>query len=203
MNMKMKTCLLLILILSLAGCLNAVVQEKVTALETQIQSNPTDANAHRELGTLWFNEGHDQKAVEHLSLAASLEPQNADTLTTLGTAYARLGDYTNAIRVLTAAQKTGAAKVDFALGSALLGAGQYDQGVAAIRQALKKDPSLASMVQVTVGAPNAEAIANELRQASEQDRAMQEVLQQTYSDLKEQIRQDVREQIAEDILINK
>lgn len=201
--MKTKTCLILILMLTLAGCLNSVVQEKVTALETHLQSNPTDANAHLELGTLWFNEGHDKKAVEHLSIAASLEPQNADTLTTLGTAYARQGDYTNAIRVLSAGQKTGAAKIDFALGSALLGAGKYDEGAAAIKQALKKDPSLANMVQVTVGAPNAENIAKQLQESSAQDRAMQEVLQQTYSDLKEQIRQDVREQIAEDILINK
>ncbi len=200
--MKIKTLCVLFLSLTLAGCLNAAVQERVTALETTLQSNPTDATAHRDLGMLWFNEGYDQKAVEHLSMAAKLEPQDADTLTTLGTAYARQGDYANAIRVLTAGQKTGAAKVDFALGSALLGAGQYNEGVAAIKQALKKDPSLANMVQVTVGAPNAEAIANELQQANAQDRALQEVLQQTYSDLKEQIRQDVREQIAEDIILN-
>lgn len=201
--MKQNLLTVLILMLALTGCLSADVQQRVATLEQQIQTNPTDAAAHRELGKVWFEGGHDKKAVEHLSMAAKLEPQGAETITMLGTALARMGDYDNAIRVLTAGQQQGSAKNDFALGSALLGAGKYDEGVAAIKKALKKDPSLASMVKVAVKAPNAEAVANALQSASAQDRALEEVLEQSYSDLKDQIRQDVREQIAEDIILDK
>ncbi len=201
--MKHKLLAVLILMFALSGCLSAGVEQQVVTLEQRIQANPTDAAAHRELGKVWFEAGHDKKAVEHLSMAAKLEPQGAETITMLGTALARMGDYDNAVRVLTAGQQQGSAKNDFALGSALLGAGKYDEGVAAIKQALKKDPSLANMVKVAVEAPNAEAVAKALQGASAQDRALEEVLEQSYSDLKDQIRQDVREQIAEDIILNK
>ncbi len=201
--MKQKLLMVIAMVFALSGCLSTEVAQRVSTLEQRIQANPTDATAHRELGQVWFEAGHDQKAVDHLSMAANLEPQGAETITLLGTALARMGDYDNAIRVLKAGQAQGTAKNDFALGSALLGAGKYDEGVAAIKQALKKDPSLASMVQVAVHAPNAEAVANELQKASAQDRALEEVLEQSYSDLKEQIRQDVREQIAEDIILSK
>ncbi|QPJ62030.1 MAG: tetratricopeptide repeat protein [Candidatus Nitronauta litoralis] len=201
--MRQKLALVCILMLAFTGCLSADVQQRVSALEQKIQTNPTDAAAHRELGKVWFEGGHDKKAVEHLSMAAKLEPQGAETITMLGTAFARMGDYDNAIRVLTAGQQQGSAKNDFALGSALLGAGQYDEGVAAIKKALQKDPSLANMVKVAVKAPNAETVAKALQSASAQDQALEEVLEQSYSDLKDQIRQDVREQIAEDIILEK
>ncbi len=199
--MKIKLLTVLVLVMALSGCLSGQVQQQVETLEQRLQANPTDAATHKELGKVWFEAGHDKKAVEHLAMASKLEPQGPETITMLGTAFARMGDYENAVRILTAGQQQGTAKNDFALGSALLGAGKYDEGVAAIKQALKKDPSLAGMVKVAVDRPNAEAVANALKEASAQDRALEEILEQSYSDLKEQVRQDVREQIAEDIIL--
>ncbi len=185
-----------IVALALSGCLDSRIQQRVETLEQQIEAKPTNAEAHRELGQVWFDEGHDEKAIEHLSMAAKLEPQKGETLTLLGTVYARTGDYRNAVAVLTAV-RPGTAKNDLALGSALLGAGLHEEGIESLKRALKQDPSLAPLVNTAMGNAGATSMQN----ASPQDQALEEALENVYQDLKEQMRQEVREQIAEDLIL--
>ena len=193
----------LLIPLILTGCLDRMVQERVSALETQIARNPTDAAAHRELGRVWFDAGYDRKAVEHLDLAVKLDPSDGPSYTLLGIAYTRLNDYERAIRVLQAGQAFGTAENSFALGVALLGAGRPEEAVAGFREAFRKNPALARVFRVAVG--EAETGPAPETQAAEAgpEPVLQEVLHGTFEDQKEQIRQEVREQLAEDLVLGR
>ena len=69
----------------------------VAAYTKRIDVNPNSAEAHRQLGEIYFLQGRNDEALLELSTAGWLEPDDARTLAALGQAHLRAAAYADAV----------------------------------------------------------------------------------------------------------
>lgn len=67
--------------------LNNEQAQAITALETEVEKNHTNAEAWTRLGNLYYDTNQSQKAINAYTHALELMPANADILTDLGVMY--------------------------------------------------------------------------------------------------------------------
>lgn len=185
-----------------SGCLNPLVQQKITGLEEKIRQEPTNAAAHRDLGRTWLEAGQFREAARHLMLAVKLDPQDRQAFYLLGLAYTRLGEYENAVRVMAAGRRMGGPPYEFTLGMALLGAGQKEEGVQALKRAIRQDPALAQVYRFSTGQAQGETPPPQPGEIVLRDEIMREALEDVLDSMKEELRQEVQEQIAESLILD-
>ena len=102
----------------------------VVAYPARIDANPNNAEAHRQLGEVYFLQGRDLEALAEHSIAALLSPAAWRAHAGRGHALLRLGRHAPAVVAFERAVALGAgqAEVRYGLGTALVRAGRADEG---------------------------------------------------------------------------
>jgi tetratricopeptide (TPR) repeat protein len=102
----------------------------VSAYAARIAANPNNAEAHRQLGEVYFLQGRDLEALAEHSIAAFLSPASGRAHAGRGHALLRLGRHAPAVAAFERAVALGAgqAEVCYAFGTALVRAGRADEG---------------------------------------------------------------------------
>ena len=105
-------------------------ERAVSAYNERITANPNSAEAHRQLGEVYFLQGHDLEALAEHSIAAFLMPASGRAHAGRGYALLRLGRHGPAAAAFERAVALGAdqAEVRYGLGTALVRAGRADEG---------------------------------------------------------------------------
>jgi tetratricopeptide (TPR) repeat protein len=106
----------------------------VDAYTQRVAVNPNSAEAHRQLGEVYFLQGRDDDALAEHSIAAYLSPRDGRAHAARGQALARLKQYDVAATAFARAVELGDGSVEtrYGLGMALLRAGKADEGLAHI-----------------------------------------------------------------------
>jgi tetratricopeptide (TPR) repeat protein len=105
-------------------------EHAVLAYTARIDANPNSAEAHRQLGELYFLQGRDLEALAEHSIAAFLSPASGRAHAGRGHALLRLGRHGPAVAAFERAVALGAdqAEVRYGLGTALVRSGRADDG---------------------------------------------------------------------------
>ena len=98
----------------------------VAAYAKRIDANANSAEAHRQLGEIYFLQGRDEEALAEFSVAAWLDPKDARSHAAAGQVYVRLLKYSDAIPALQRALSLDGTlrEARYGLGTALLRAGR-------------------------------------------------------------------------------
>jgi tetratricopeptide (TPR) repeat protein len=102
----------------------------VTAYQRRIEVNGNNAEAHRQLGEIYFLQGRNDEALAEFSVAVWLDPTDARAHAGAGQVYGRSSRYADAIAALQRALALDATlrEARYALGTALMRAGRADDG---------------------------------------------------------------------------
>jgi tetratricopeptide (TPR) repeat protein len=119
-----------------------------TLWRTTLARNPDCWMAHSNLGTLLYNQGHIEEAMEHYRKAIQLNPNNCDDLNNLGLTLADEGRFDEAIENYYKAIQI---KPDYSdalsnLGVALVVQGRFDEAIENIRKAIQIKPNNPQML---------------------------------------------------------
>ncbi len=109
-----------------------------------LKANPNDAVAHNLLGTCLQRLGQDKSARKEYERAIRLDPAYAQAHNNLATVFHTQGKYGQAVEHYRAAlaRNAGLAVTHRNLGTALLAMGKTEEGVAALSEAQRLDPSI-------------------------------------------------------------
>ena len=101
----------------------------VTAYTRRIDVNANNAEAHRQLGEIYFLQGRDDEALAEFSLAIWLDPKDAKAHAAAGQVYARLLKFSEAAAALQRALSLDASlrEARYARGTALMRIGRADE----------------------------------------------------------------------------
>ena len=101
----------------------------VAAYAKRIDVNTNSAEAHRQLGEIYFLQGRDEEALAEFSVAAWLDPRDARAHAAAGQVYVRLLKYPDAIAALRRALSIDSTlrEARYGLGTALMRAGRGDE----------------------------------------------------------------------------
>ena len=101
----------------------------VVAYPKRIDVNANSAEAHRQLGEIYFLQGRDEEALTEFSVAAWLDPKDAKAHAAAGQVYARLSKWPDAIAALQRALALDGSlrEARYALGTVLMRAGKTDE----------------------------------------------------------------------------
>ena len=189
----------LVLIISLTGCVDVALQSKIAPLDKAVRENPSDAQAHLELGKAWLEAKRYAEAITHLERAAKLDPKDIAASVLLATAYTGNGNYGQAIEILRRPELSSHPETSFALASAYMGQGNFVGGKERLKEALAGKPELSRVYYTSIG-ENASADSPPL---SALEKAMAEVLEEIMERTRKEILEDIREDIRESILLDK
>ncbi|MFZ0959847.1 MAG: tetratricopeptide repeat protein [Terriglobia bacterium] len=123
---------------SQAGYFDQAIREFTLALET----DPTYAEAHYNLGTLYLKQGKTDEARQHLLRALELRPEYPDALNNLGLLAAQAGEALEAIRYFQEAirQRPDYALALFNLGNVYRRQQRFDEAKQALERAVALTP---------------------------------------------------------------
>ena len=101
----------------------------MAAYAKRIDVNTNSAEAHRQLGEIYFLQGRDEEALAEFSVAAWLDPKDARAHAAAGQVYVRLLKYPDAIAALRRALSIDGTlrEARYGLGTALMRAGRGDE----------------------------------------------------------------------------
>lgn len=101
----------------------------VAAYAKRIDVNTNSAEAHRQLGEIYFLQGRDEEALAEFSVAVWLDPKDARAHAAAGQVYVRLMKYPDAIAALRRALSIDGTlrEARYGLGTALMRAGRSDE----------------------------------------------------------------------------
>ena len=107
-----------------------------------ISQNPRVAEAHLNLGNIYWQQGRDGKPIKHYLAAIKLKPDYAEAYYNLGNVFFIQGEHEQAVKAYT---KSVSIKPSFApahngLGNALLDEGNYQKAIISYQKALKINP---------------------------------------------------------------
>ena len=108
----------------------------VAAYAKRIDVNTNSAEAHRQLGEIYFLQGRDEEALAEFSVAAWLDPKDARAHAAAGQVYVRLVKYPDAIAALRRALSIDGTlrEARYGLGTALMRAGRGDEARSGARR---------------------------------------------------------------------
>ena len=122
--------------------INGRIQEAIEQYEEALRLNPDYAEAHYNLGNIFFKEGKVSDAIGHYEQALRINPDYAEAHNNLGIALAQTGKieeaiahYEQALRI-----KPDYAEAHYNLGIALAQAGKVEEAIAHYEQALRIKP---------------------------------------------------------------
>ncbi len=123
-----------------------VWRDNETLMKHALSVAPTSPLMHFTLGTGLLREGRYEEAVEHLSSALEISPQDVDTIANLGTALVRLGRLDEALPLLrnAVANKQDDAAMQSSLAVALRAQGAHDEAMEHARRAIELEPETGS-----------------------------------------------------------
>lgn len=118
--------------------------EEVKLAMVWVEENPASAEAWQHLGTVLAGVGAYEDAIEALSRATVIAPEDPSTWTDLGAAYLRSTQYKDGIKALHTALDLEPffAKAHYNLGIAYLKLGKQEKALDAFESALTIDPDL-------------------------------------------------------------
>ncbi|MEI2688390.1 MAG: tetratricopeptide repeat protein [Anaerolineae bacterium] len=126
----------------------------IVEAQTAVRLQPDSAEAHRLLGSLYQQAGRDQEALAALQAALQYDSQDALTYQVLASVHTAMGNEAEAAQASQqaialhqaelASQPTDAYDTQLALGDAYVGAGHYEQAVAAYQAAAALKPDAAA-----------------------------------------------------------
>jgi tetratricopeptide (TPR) repeat protein len=101
----------------------------VVVYAKRVDVNTNSAEAHRQLGEIYFLEGRNDEALAEFSVAVWLDPKDARAHAAAGQVYARLPKYPDAIAAFQRALSLDSSlrEARYALGTALMRAGKADE----------------------------------------------------------------------------
>ena len=101
----------------------------VAAHVKRIEVNANNAEAHRQLGEIYFLQGRHDEALTEFLVAAWLDPKDAKAHAAAGQSYVRLSKWPEAIAVLqrALALDSGLREARYALGTVLMRTGKTDE----------------------------------------------------------------------------
>ena len=123
------------------------IPEAVAEMREAVRIRPDSFENHYRLGNVLYLAGRYREAVEVYRAATELQPRRPDVFTNLGAAYHMLGDIDQALGNYQHAISLGAGDA-LAYGNLAYSyflAGRYDQAAAAALEAVKRDPTRASL----------------------------------------------------------
>jgi Flp pilus assembly protein TadD len=117
-----------------------------TLWRTTLARNPDSWMAHSSLGTLLYDQGHIEEAMEHYRKAIQLDPNNCEDLNNLGLTLVARGQFDEAIKYYYQAIQF---KPDYFdalsnLGVALVAQGRFDEAIENFRKAIRINPNFAN-----------------------------------------------------------
>lgn len=120
----------------------ATVEEAAGYFEKAIRVNPRYALAYFHLGTMYYEWGHFQKAIEPLKKAIELNPEMASPYINLGMNYNLAGNYPDAEEVLKQALEIipDQTQAHYELGFALMQQRRIKEAIEHFRAAVKSNP---------------------------------------------------------------
>lgn len=116
------------------------VQSAIAAYRESLRANPTDANAHVQLGNIHVTQGDLEQARASYQEAVRLDPSSANRYS-LGQTYLELGEYANAEAQFKAVKELepGKANGDYGLGLVYAGQGRTRDAIAAFERAIGRE----------------------------------------------------------------
>jgi len=196
----------------LAGCETLTPEDRVARFGPLVKQNPGDAHAQFQLGKGLFGLERYAEAEIHLEEALRLDPELSEARLLLGTLYTSRKDFDRALDVLNPVKSSPDAETAFVLGSAHIGAGNYDAGTEYLAIAIHARPELLGVYHNAVKRAEAQGGKNRLPAGTAEgidsrlhsalmERAMENTLGNIMQSLKGEIREDITEQIQEDIVL--
>ena len=134
---------LVVLLGALAWQQAGIYRNPETLWRDTLSKNPDCSMAHNNLGSLLYDQGHMEEAMEHYRKAIQNDPNNYEALNNLGIALGTQGQFDEAIENIHKAIQI---KPNFSgalvsLGIALASRGQFDEAIGNFRQAIQIDPN--------------------------------------------------------------
>ena len=132
---------------------NVNPQKAIVGLEKAIHVNPNHANAHMQLGVIYYYRGSLDVAEGHYKQALRIDPDHSDAHNNLGTLYSKKAQWDEAIEEYRKALKNPMYlhpdTAYYNLAGALIWTCQYDEAFIALEEAKKIVPlSTVSLVQI-------------------------------------------------------
>jgi hypothetical protein len=128
------------------GAMPPEIMEKFDTLKARVEANPTDTDALKELGNMYYDIAWANRAIEYYSKYLAIIPDDSYVLNDIGRMYIATGDTMAAIASLS-----GAIDLDSQLpqpyvnlGLAYAGAGEFEKSIEVLNKAveLSDDPAL-------------------------------------------------------------
>jgi len=116
--------------------------EAADDLTKYLKNNRKNAQAHKLLASIYFQQNKAELAVPELETALQLSPGDTEARDNLGAAYLQIGSFDKAAALYKSAREQSPKDPQLALfeGLALTQAGKTDEAVAALQDAVKLDP---------------------------------------------------------------
>lgn len=119
-------------------------QHALACYELSVKTEPRFPYSQFNLAMALLELGHSEEGLQHLQVAAGLEPRDADIQYDLGIYFAQHSSWTNAVNCFSNSVSVRAdfAPAQFALGGALANIGHAADAAPHLREALQLDPGL-------------------------------------------------------------
>ncbi len=119
------------------------LRAKESQLKQFISQNPRVAEAHLNLGNIYWEEGRDGKPIRHYLAAIKLNPNYAEAYYNLGNVFFVQGEHEQAVQAYNKALeiKPGFAPAHNGLGNALIDEKQYLKAVESYQKAIQLEPN--------------------------------------------------------------